>query len=95
MSSRGNQYILVMYDYEYNAIVVEPIKRRQGMQLAQAFQKCCEKLKLKSRFKKLFILDNECPKEMHATINVYGGQYQFVPPHQHRRNAAEVDIRTF
>ena len=84
-----------MYDYDYNAIVVEPMKRRQGVQLAQTFQKCCEKLKLHQRTKRLFILDNECPKEMNATINVYGGTYQLVPPHQHRHNAAEAAIRTF
>ena len=94
-SSRGNQYILVMYDYDYNAIVVEPMKRRQGLQLAKSFKTCCEKLKLHQRLTKLCILDSKCPKEMQATINIYDGTYQLVPLHQHRRNAAETAIRTF
>ena len=37
ISSRENQYILIMYDQDYNAIVVEPLKRRHGAQLAEAF----------------------------------------------------------
>ena len=79
-SSRGNQYILV----NYNAIVVEPIKSRHGVQLAEAFTKCCTKLNLKQREKQLFILDNECPKEVQSTIKSLGGTYQLAPPYQHR-----------
>ena len=84
-----------MYNQDYNAIVVEPLKRRHGVQLAEAFRKSCDKLKLKERQKHVFILDNECPKEIQSTINSLGGKYQLVPPHQHRRNAAEAAIRKF
>ena len=32
-SSAGNQYILVLYDYDSNAILTEAIKTRQGHEL--------------------------------------------------------------
>ena len=94
-SSRGNQYIIVICDPDYNVIVVEPLKRCHGAQLAETFNKCCNKLKLKQRENHLFILDNKCPKEIQSTINSLGGMYQLFPPQQHHRNAAEADIRTF
>ena len=93
VSSRGNQYILVMYDQDYNAIVVEPLKRRHGTQLAVAFKQCCDKLKLKEQQKHLFILDKECPKKIQSTINSLGGTYQLVPPHQYRRNTAAMQLK--
>ena len=49
VSSRGNQYILVLYDQDYNAIFVELLKRRYGTQLAVAFKQCYDKLILKGR----------------------------------------------
>ena len=42
-SSRGSQYLLVMYDYFSNAIVFEALKTRQSKEMAQAFKKCCQK----------------------------------------------------
>ena len=44
-SSRGSQYLLVMYDYLSNAIVFEALKTRQSKEMATAFQKCCKKNK--------------------------------------------------
>ena len=49
VSSRGNQYILVLYDQDYNAIFVELLKRRYGTQLAVDFKQCYDKLILKGR----------------------------------------------
>ena len=40
-------------------------------------------------------MDYKCPNEIQSTIKSLGGTYQLVPPHQHRRNAAEAAIRTF
>ena len=38
-SSRGNQYIMVAYHYDVNAILVEPIKNRNSQTLVQAWKK--------------------------------------------------------
>ena len=55
-----------------------------------------QRLKQKDLLVDLHILDNECSKEYQATIrNRWKVQFQLVPPDMHRRNAAEIEIRTF
>ena len=44
---------------------------------------------------KLYILDNEISNEFKNALLKYNLAYQRVPPHIHRRNAAERAIRTF
>lgn len=63
-SSCGNQYLIVMYNYDSNVIVFEPLKTRQSKEMAQAFQKCCTKLRIQPNDKNLFILDNECSQDI-------------------------------
>jgi hypothetical protein len=43
----------------------------------------------------LYILDNEASAEFKKSLKKYGVEYQLVPPHVHRRNAAERAIQTF
>ena len=93
-SSRGNQYLLVMYDYDSNAIVFEPLKTRQSKAMVQAFDKCCQKLKVHSTTSNMFVLDNECSNDIKSLIKSHNSNYQLVPPYQHRQNAAEKAIRT-
>ena len=38
-SSRGNLYVMVMYDYARNAILAEPIKNRQAETIRDVFLK--------------------------------------------------------
>ena len=42
----------------------------------------------------MFILDNECSLDIKNIIKIYNAEFQLVPPHQHRRNAAERAIKT-
>ena len=95
ISSRGYQYIMVMYDYDTNAIMIELLKTRQGKELATAFYKLCTKLKIKKDESNIFILDNECSAFVKDTIHSFNATYQLAPPHQHRQNAAETAIKTF
>ena len=37
ISSRGNQYLLVVYDYDSNAIVAEPLKSKQAGEIKRAW----------------------------------------------------------
>ena len=93
-SSRGSQYLLVMYDYESNAIVFEPLKTRQRKAMAQAFEKCCQKLKVNTTDSNMFVLDNKCSNEIKKLIKSNNANYQLVPPYQHHLNSAEKAIRT-
>jgi hypothetical protein len=38
VSSKGNKYIMILYDYDSNAIVAQPIKDRTAPELLKAFQ---------------------------------------------------------
>jgi hypothetical protein len=38
VSSKGNKYIMILYDYDSNAILAQPIKDRTAPELLRAFQ---------------------------------------------------------
>jgi hypothetical protein len=38
VSSKGNKYIMILYDYDNNAILAKPIKDRTAPELLKAFQ---------------------------------------------------------
>ena len=43
-SSRGNKYIMTLYDYDSNAILTEPIKFRSEAEIIRAYSKIHESL---------------------------------------------------
>ena len=86
---------MVMYDYDSNGIMVEPYKTKKGKELASTFKKLCKKFKINKNEMNLFILDNECSKNVKDMIQSYDTEYQLGPPHQHRQNATEHAIKTF
>ena len=94
-SSRGNQYIYLLYDYDSNAIFVEPMKTRQAQEITTTWKKLYERLSHHGHTCKHFILDNECSEDLKRSFKKYNITYQFVPPYIHRQNAAERAIRTF
>ena len=94
-SSQGNNYLMVLYDYDSNAILVEPIKNRTQNELLRAYKQLHQMLTKRGFQPRLQLLDNEAPKELKTFLDTQHIQYQLVPPHVHRRNAAERAIRTF
>jgi hypothetical protein len=40
LSSRGNKYLFVLYDYDSNAIMAEPIKSRTQSELTRTYKNC-------------------------------------------------------
>jgi hypothetical protein len=94
-SDRGNLYILVVYLYDDNAILVEPIKNRGDGEQIKAYTNVLERAKAGTKLK-MHWMDNEASKAVKFLLETkHGMQYQLVPPHIHRRNAAERAIRTF
>ena len=85
-STRGNQYLFVLYDYDSNAILCEPLKTRQAHEITQAYNKVFKKLTQHTSEPRLFILDNECSNDLKLSIIKNKSTYQLVPPHQHRQN---------
>ena len=91
-STHGNQYIFTLYDYDGNTILAEPLKPRQGKVIATAATKFYEQLTKHVHAVQLFVLDNECSNDLKLAILSTDVKFELVPPHQHRRNAAERAI---
>jgi hypothetical protein len=94
-SSRGNNYVFILYDYDSNSILSIPLKNRQAKSIADAWKLCYIHLKNNGHAPDLHILDNECSDLLKAAFHKYNIDLQRVPPHSHRRNAAERAIQTW
>lgn len=94
-SSNGYNYIMILYDYDSNAIIAEPMMSRTAESILKAYQKIHTMLVKAGHRPKLQRLDNECSAILKDFMSAESVEYQLVPPHVHRRNAAERGIRTF
>ena len=83
LSSQGNKYILIVYDYDSNAILAEAIQSRQAAHIKQAYDKIITLLASQGAQPKVFILDNEISGELKQAIKSHFIQYQLAPPHMH------------
>ena len=94
-SSRGHNYVMVSYDYDVNSILVHPLKNREVSALTEAWNILHKRLKSSGHMVKHYILDNEFSGGLRQTILDADLTFELVPPHQHRRNAAERAVHTF
>jgi hypothetical protein len=78
-----------------HAILSTPLKSRQASELTAAWTKLYQKLQDNGHAPTLHMLDNECSDELKKAFKKHGVDYQRVPPHSHRRNAAERAIQTW
>jgi hypothetical protein len=62
VSSKGNKYIMILYDYDSNAILAQPIKDRTARELLKAFQFMKQELAVRGLKPKLMKLENEASK---------------------------------
>jgi hypothetical protein len=95
VSSKGNKYIMVLYDYDSNAILAQPIKDRTAPELLKAFQFMEQELVARGLKPKLVKLDNEASKLLKNYLYQQDIAFKLVPPYSHRRNSAERAIRSF
>ena len=95
VSTRGYKYIFILYDYDSNSILAEPLRTRNAGELKQAWIKLHVKLQNSGFHPSTYIMDNEAANELKQAILKYKLSYQLTPPHIHRINAAERAIRTF
>ena len=94
-SSRGNRYILVIFDGDSNYIFAEPLPSRTSHQIIKAYDKVHTLLVERGIQPKVHISDNEASDDFLAYLRRNNIQHQFVAAYQHRSNAAERAIRTF
>ena len=94
-SSRGMNYIFILYDFDSNAILAEPIKSRNASHLVDGYDACYNLLTKAGIKPILHRLDNEVSQDLIASIEAKGLKYQLATPHDHRNNYAERAIQTF
>jgi hypothetical protein len=94
-SSTGNNYMMIVYDYDSNHIFIEPFKNRTAKCLLAAYQVLHTRLCRAGLKPRLQRLDNECSEMLKEFMQAQDIDYQLVPPGVHRRNAAERAIRTW
>jgi Reverse transcriptase (RNA-dependent DNA polymerase) len=94
-SSNGNNYLVILYDYDSNSILAEPTKNKSAESILTAYKALHARLCAAGLRPQLQRLDNECSTLLKQFMTAEGVDYQLVPPGVHRRNAAERAIRTF
>jgi hypothetical protein len=88
-SSRGNQYVFILYDFDSNVILSHPLHNRQAKEITNAWTTLDSQLRMNGANPALQILDNECSDELKKAFKKYDIQFQLVC-----RNAAERAIQT-
>ena len=94
-SSRGNEYLLIGYNYDANHIRAIPIKNRKGPTITEAWKQLHRDFKKAGAAPKTYVLDNEKSKDLLDSFEAENIAYQLVPPYKHRNNQAERAIQTF
>ena len=86
---------MVIYAYDANTILAEPLKNRSASEVVRAWTLTNNKLTEAGVKPKIYILDNEISQKFKNALKAEQITYQLVPPHIHRRNAAERAIQSF
>ena len=69
VSSRGKQYIFILYHYNTNSIHVTLLKNRQAATITHAWKDTFTMLKQHGVASQLHILDNECSDDLVKAFN--------------------------
>jgi hypothetical protein len=94
-SSRRNKYIMVLYCFDSNAILTEPMKSKAESGHLHADSKLHQYL-VDRGFRPLRqFFDNEASADFQRGLQTKQIEYQLAPPNMHRRNPAEQAIQTF
>jgi hypothetical protein len=86
---------MILYDYDSNAILAQPIKYRRAPELLKAFQVMEQELVARGLRPKLVKLDNEASTLLKTYFHQQDITFQLVSPYSHRQNSAERAILSF
>eukprot|EP00804_Cyclotella_cryptica_P003592 CCRYP_002190-RA/>CCRYP_002190-RA protein AED:0.27 eAED:0.27 QI:0/0/0/1/0/0.5/2/0/535 len=86
---------MIAFHADTNAILVRPFPSKHDAHHIAAYRDIQSRLSSVNRKPMVHILDNEVSLAFRQAITSNGSTYQLVPPHVHRRNAAERAIHTF
>lgn len=94
-SSTSNNYILILYNYDSNAIIAMLFKNRKSESILQAYTLRHVQLCTTGLHPKLQCLDKEASCALQEHMISEGIDYQFVSLHLHCQNATKHTICTF
>ena len=83
----------VLYHYESNAILANPIAGLDDVSIFEAYKKYFEELTAKGYKPKLNVMDNQATKHIKKYLTEQECKLQVVEPHNHRVNATERAIQ--
>ena len=92
---RGMQYMLILYVYDTNTILVELIKTRSDTEIMPEYDVLYNTLENAGHAPKLNITSNEASTLLKPMLHKIITVVRLLPPHSHRRNATERAIGTF
>ena len=79
-SSSGHEYLLVGYNYYANAILVEPLKKRQAKTIAEGWENINQQFATSGVQPHTYVLDNEVSNTLKRASEKYTVNHQLVPP---------------
>ena len=91
-SSCGSKYVMILYDYDSNAILAETMKSQTAQEMVRAYEKLHTYLVTRGLTPKLQRLNNEASQTLKDFMRKKNIDFQLAPPHCHRRNSAERAI---
>jgi hypothetical protein len=94
-SSKGKNVLMICYSYDANYIKPIAMKSKSGAEWVRAFDILFDEMTAKGFKPKLQTMDNEASALLKKYSTEKEMNYQLVPPHCHRTNAAKRAIRTF
>jgi hypothetical protein len=86
---------MAFYDYDSNAILTEPLTSRIETEIIRANSKLHDYLAARGLKTVLQCPDNEALGRLQSYMRAKSVTFQLVPPHKHRRKAAEKAIGTW
>jgi hypothetical protein len=95
MSLDGSVSLFVLYHYESNSILAEPIKGLDNKTIFEVYKKIHLLLTNKGYLVKLNVMDNQATKYIKQFLTANECKLELVGPHNHRVNAAERAIQTW
>jgi hypothetical protein len=91
-SRKGNWYVMIVYSYDCNYIKPVAMRSRSASEWVRAFGEVFQELTSRGFKLKHQTMDNEASLALKSFFTSNDITYQLLPPHCHRRNAAERAI---
>eukprot|EP00804_Cyclotella_cryptica_P020244 CCRYP_010929-RA/>CCRYP_010929-RA protein AED:0.37 eAED:0.37 QI:0/-1/0/1/-1/1/1/0/232 len=92
-SSRGDEYVMVLYYMDESHIMMEPMKSKEEAEMICVHDILIQRLKKTGVTPTKQILDNEISRGYKAVIERHGMKAECVPKDTHHRNVAEKAIQ--